>query len=309
MGFRSEPHSTITYKLATIGAGSRVKTDGPIENPLISNEKLRQIYTAMVQTRIFTNFLVKLSPQKSEFKIFLGQEACRISSLIDLKEGDFVSDSKMNPATDLILGAELQPLLRETIARLRRKTPHPSNIKDHSRALQLSPAKDPADRLTLALGTALSVKASKRNNTVVAFAQRGEINKSTWKRILTLAQKLELPVIFVVLPSETRRKKSSTPEVCGVARSVGIPGVPIDATDAVASYRVVQESMGRTRGGDGPVVIECLVYRLPEKKLDQRDPVLQMENLLLERKISNKAWIRNAVESFEKRVNSLRLSR
>jgi TPP-dependent pyruvate/acetoin dehydrogenase alpha subunit len=272
-----------------------VKEDGPTENPLISNGKLRQIYTAMVHARIFAKILATRSGNKSEFKALRGQEACHVSSLIDLKEGDLVSSSTVSPVIDLILGAELKPLLLEVKKR-------PSNAQGHKRAIQLSSVKNPEDRITLALGAALSLKAIKQGNVAVAFVQRGEVSKSAWKKALSLAHKLELPIIFVVLPGKSVKKSSSTPEICGVARSIGVPGIPVDATDAVASYRVIQESLGRTRGGDGPVVIECLAYRLSEGKLVKRDPVLQMEDVLRKRKIASKAWTKNVAASFEKRV-------
>jgi TPP-dependent pyruvate/acetoin dehydrogenase alpha subunit len=75
----------------------------------------------------------------------------------------------------------------------------------------------------------------------------------------------------------------------------GVPGIPVDAADAVALYRVAQESLGRTRAGDGPVLIECLEYRTEGKgKRAPVDPLVSMKEFLSTRQVGTEAWLKAA---------------
>jgi acetoin:2,6-dichlorophenolindophenol oxidoreductase subunit alpha len=83
----------------------------------------------------------------------------------------------------------------------------------------------------------------------------------------------------------------------------GVPGIPVDAGDAVALYRVAQESLGRTRGGDGPVLIECVAYPMDGSGGGAgSDPLGQMKEFLLGRKVCSKAWLERAGSGLRRRV-------
>ena len=65
------------------------------ENPLVNNKKLRQMYVAMVGARVLDEY-VAASKGKRKKAVQLdstrGEEACRVSTAIELIEGDLVSD-------------------------------------------------------------------------------------------------------------------------------------------------------------------------------------------------------------------------
>jgi TPP-dependent pyruvate/acetoin dehydrogenase alpha subunit len=91
--------------------------------------------------------------------------------------------------------------------------------------------------------------------------------------------------------------------LCAKTGAWGVPGIPVDAGDAVALYRVAQESMGRTRGGDGPVLIECVGYRADGRdRAAAVDPLAQMQAFLLNRKVCTKAWLDGAAENVRKQI-------
>ena len=162
---------------------------------------------------------------------------------------------------------------------------------------------DAGERLRMAMGAALSFKALGQPNVVVAYVRHGEVSKGTWRRMLGLASKLELPMIFVVLPAGKGEKKAGMGNLCAKTGAWGVPGIPVDAGDAVALYRVAQESMGRTRGGDGPVLIECVGYRADGKdRAAAVDPLAQMQAFLLNRKVCTKAWLDGAAENVRKQI-------
>jgi TPP-dependent pyruvate/acetoin dehydrogenase alpha subunit len=280
------------------------------ENPLVPNKKLRQMYGAMVDARVLDQHIARLQKRAKGLKgrrrleSIRGQEACRISTAIDLGPGDLVSDSQMGVVMDLIAGAKVDSLLKHVAAfHLDQKI---KKAKTAGTSVRLLPwIEDAGERLRLAMGAALSFKTLGRANVVVAYVRHGEIARGVWRQVLGLASKLELPVIFVVLPAVRGEKRSGMANLSAKTARWGVPGIPVDAGDAVALYRVAQESMGRTRGGDGPVLIECIECRVKGKGASV-DPLVQMAKFLLARKVCTKAWLEIAGVGLRKRIAAAR---
>ena len=268
----------------------------PQENPLVNNKKLRQMYLAMVETRILDVHIAKLQRStKTRLGSTHGQEACRVSTAIELVSGDLVSDSQVGVAMDHILGAEAGVVLKRLSSLLaREKTVAIAGTR------QLPWIEDVGDRLRLALGAALAFKSLKQENLVVAYVPRREADGGRWRRLLTLSAQLELPIIFVVLPPVAGKKKAvPIGHISAKARSCGVPGIPVDASDAVALYRVAQESIGRVRGGGGAVVIDCVV----PVQGKEPDPVKQMKSFVLGKKACTAAWMEHTGDSFRERIS------
>jgi TPP-dependent pyruvate/acetoin dehydrogenase alpha subunit len=268
----------------------------PHENPLINNKKLRQLYKAMVEARILAAHIVRLQrgvKAGRRLDSTHGQEACRVSTAIELGPSDFVSDAQQGLVMDHVLGAEVGSVLKR-IAGLGSK----GEIGTGHR--QLPWVEDVDDRLRLALGAALAFKALKQPNLVVAYVRRRDAVGGSWRRVLTLAAKLELPIIIVVLPEVKGKKKDiGAGHVIAKARACGVPGIPVDSSDAVALYRVAQESIGRVRGGGGPVVIDCVGYRTQGKVVD---PIVQMKEFLLGKKVCTSVWLAHAGDALQERL-------
>jgi TPP-dependent pyruvate/acetoin dehydrogenase alpha subunit len=267
----------------------------PYENPLVPNKKLRQMYLAMVEARILDEHVAKLQRKaKTRLDSTHGQEACRVSTAIELERGDLVSDSQQGVVMDHILEAA-------TGAMLKRLSSLMSREKTVAGTKQLPWIEDAGDRLSLAVGAALAFKSQKQTNLVVAYVPRREAGGGRWRRLLTLCAQLELPIIFVVLPAVAGKKKAvPVGHVSAKARNYGVPGIPVDASDAVALYRVAQESIGRVRGGGGAVVIDCVAYPVHGKVLD---PVEQMKSFVLGKKACTAAWMEHAGDSFRERIS------
>jgi TPP-dependent pyruvate/acetoin dehydrogenase alpha subunit len=138
---------------------------------------------------------------------------------------------------------------------------------------------------------------------VVAYARKDEVGKNAWKNVLSGASGLELPIIFVVLPGTGSVKKGDELAVVSeIAQEAGVPGMPVDACDAVALYRATQESLGRTRAGDGPVLIECVRWRIKGQRGVSEDPILHLEEFLRAKKIAAPAWLEGASRAARRRL-------
>jgi TPP-dependent pyruvate/acetoin dehydrogenase alpha subunit len=287
------------------------------ENPLVPNEKLRQMYVAMAEARVLDGHVASLQRGAkgnrrgpgldSRLDSIKGQEACRVSTAMDLGPGDLVSDSQMGVVMDLIAGAKVSSLLKRVAEFESGKIGSGKNtkgIKLGGTSGRLLPwISDVGERLRMAMGAALSFNALGRPNVVVAYVRHGEIGKGAWRTVLELAASLELPMIFVVLPAGRGEKKDGVTNLSGKTARWGVPGIPVDAGDAVALYRVAQESLGRTRSGDGPVLIECVVYPAEgARNGGPGDPLVQMKNFLLGRKVCSRAWLKNAGNGMRRRI-------
>lgn len=276
------------------------------ENPLVPNKKLRQIYTTMVEARLLDEHIAKLQRKaKARHRMYstLGQEACRVATAIELNSGDLVSDTGINATMDLIFGAALTPLLRRITEVISGTQPRTTTLAKEAIAKRHLPWIDDADdRLKLALGAAFALKTRMLNNIVVVYVRYTELPKRSWKEVLASAAGLGLPIIFVVLP-EVENKNGGSTNICVKARSAGMPGIPVDINDAVALYRVAQESIGRARGGGGPILIECISLRSAGQRRNKIDnPILHMENFMTERKICTKAWTNRIGNAFLKKL-------
>jgi TPP-dependent pyruvate/acetoin dehydrogenase alpha subunit len=281
------------------------------ENPLVPNEKLRQMYVAMVEARVLDEHVAELQKRVKNLKgpkgrrrldSIRGQEACRVSTAIDLGPGDLVSDSQAGGVMDLLAGAKVSSLLKLVAELHSGKKTKGAKLAGVSGRL-LPWIDDAGERLRMAMGAALSFKTLGRANVVVAYVGQGEVGMGVWRKVLMLAAKLELPVIFVVLPAVKGERRNGMANVSAKTARWGVPGIPVDAGDAVALYRVAQESLGRTRGGDGPVLIECVAYRAAGSGGGASDdPLVQMKEFLLGRKVCTKAWLERAGEGLRRRI-------
>lgn len=275
----------------------------PHENPLVPNKKLRKIYELMTEARALDEFVTRAAAKtKAQLKSTRGEEACRVSTAINLTAGDLISDSNEGIVMDLIAGRSVSVLLRRLDALASGERPRHSRLRQTG-AVQLTWTNDAITRLTMALGAAASIKAARQPNLVVAYAHGRDLTVPQWRRMLSSAAELELPIIFVVLPEP----RATGPNLCTLARRLGLPGFPVDAGDAVALYRVAQESIGRARGDASPVLIECIAQG---RQTTQDDPITQMQSFLLSRSIAGKAWLHRTGRAYGKQLeDGLRASR
>jgi TPP-dependent pyruvate/acetoin dehydrogenase alpha subunit len=285
------------------------------ENPLVPNKKLRQMYVAMVEARVLDEHIARLQRRRGKslkglkgrrrLESIRGQEACRVSTAIDLGPGDLVSDSQVGVVMDLLAGEKVSSLLKRVAEIHSGKKENRAKIGASGRLLPW--IDDAGERLRLAMGAALSFKTLGQANVVVAYVRRGEVARGVWRQVLGLASKLELPVIFVVLPAVKGEKRNEVADLSAKTARWGVPGIPVDVADAVALYRVAQESIGRTRGGDGPVLIECIQRRVEGKGAGlSADPVEEMAKFLLGRRVCTKAWLESAGEGLRRRIAAVK---
>ena len=99
----------------------------------------------------------------------------------------------------------------------------------------------------------------------------------------------ELPLILVVLP---RWKGAKATDLCVESRRAGVPGIAVDAADAIAVYRVAQESLVRARMGGGAALIEGVRFEIEGESAGQAaDPVETLAAYLRRRGVASQSWL------------------
>jgi acetoin:2,6-dichlorophenolindophenol oxidoreductase subunit alpha len=250
------------------------------ENPLIPNARLKQIYLAMTRARMFARAL----PARRRGGWIPGVEACVVSTSVDLGPGDLVSDA---------LDGGVVEFLRTVKAPMRG-----GPIAECGTARALPGGLGIAERLWAAIGAAATVKAAA--GVVVVYVKPGEVSPALWRKVLGYAAEQVLPVLFVMMPGDGGAKAGSA---CAIAHDCGVAAIAVDGDDAVAIYRVAQESIGRARIGGGAVVMECVPFVVGGAKGKKvHDAAAGLEGYMLQRGVVTKAWMEREARDFARRL-------
>lgn len=127
-----------------------------------------------------------------------------------------------------------------------------------------------------AAGIALAGKMEKKDFVTFVTFGEGSSNQGDFHEGANFAAVHKLPVIFmcennqyaISVPIE---KQLGNPRVSDRAIGYGMPGVSVDGNDPLAVYEVVKEAADRARRGEGPTLIETLVYRFTPHSSDDDD--------------------------------------
>jgi TPP-dependent pyruvate/acetoin dehydrogenase alpha subunit len=168
---------------------------------------------------------------------------------------------------------------------------------------QLPILDDTSDRLHLAMGAAVGAAFSRKGALAVAYVYPGDLLLPRWKSIFRLLSTHSAPLLLVALngPSTTGTSLKSG-VLSHTSTACGVPGIPVDAADPVALYRVAQESMLRARAGGGPVLMECIPFQLGGQKPLPADPIVTLQHFMLPRKVSTQEWMDSVATCFSSRL-------
>lgn len=247
---------------------------------LISDEKVLAIYASMQQCRLLAEH-VRTIPRKNcpaGARLHRGLEAMLATLTADLNEDDALSVAAEDEAAGFLKGLPLTEVLRrtETPGRNQAGALKHAGLRSHN---ILPPVQGTPAQLQVACGVALAWQAKWPGNVVAAFCNGGNATAASWKDVLTFASRHQLPLLLMV-----HEPASDPGKFESVAKSSLVHGVPlltVDGNDAVATYRVVFESLGRARQGRGPTLIAC---RTDLMSHDQPEDAIHRMELCMERK-------------------------
>jgi hypothetical protein len=267
------------------------------ENPLMPNARLREIYLAMMQARA----LARAFPARRGERNAVGLEACLVSPAVDLGPGDLVSD---------VLSGRVIEFLRSAAIAGKKKRALTAQC---GLAGRLPGSAGSVERIWAAVGAAaalqsLAARAPSKDDgatqlgVVVLYLQPGEVASATMQKSLVFAREEALPLIFVMLPPVASSTSPKPPRFSDLALRCGVPAIPTDFADAVAIYRVAQESIGHARIGGGPAVVECVRFVPAGKRIPAADAITGLEQYMLPRKVVPQAWLDREAKMFAQKM-------
>ena len=219
------------------------------ESPLIGHARMRALFRALVEVRGLAGRMKERS--------LIGLEACWVAGTIDLQEGDLASNTGGDFDACFVLhirsvgqrpGGRAAKVgeIRRTLTLLRCASPEVEGMF-HGTAYE---------RAVCAVGSAMALKADGGARVVLSLVRWGELSRREGRRLLGLMSQPGLPLVVIALPNG--RAKIDFERIGGSTiplTQLRTPVIPVDAGDAVAMYRVVQESVVRARTGGGAALI------------------------------------------------------
>ena len=196
-----------------------------------------------------------------------GTEAAVVGSLMGLLPEDTLTITHARSLPSILYPKKLAPEVLD-IAPLARKSPELSA----------------SAHMALAAGYAMERVLHHRPGLVLAYAGEAE-SLADARATLTFAATHRLPLVVVVQHNLRRMKSQSPADLSHEILGVGLPGMTVDGSDAMAVYRVTQEAMFRARHDAGPTLIECKTFptaRVPRqlRAWVQGDALAYMEQQL-----------------------------
>jgi acetoin:2,6-dichlorophenolindophenol oxidoreductase subunit alpha len=270
------------------------------------NARLRQMYSAMLRMRMLAERIGPNDGSRPRQKraSLRGLEACLVSPTVDLSPDDLIMDSLQNPALDFLRGASAEQVLRPG-RRLRSTGTH----ADCGAATSVIAPIGGQERLWAALGAASALKANSKRTAakdgavLVCYIGAADAPPAVWAKALTCISTHKLPVLFVVLPPG-KAQSTRTGHLAAVALRNHVPGMPVDQHDAVALYRVAQESIGHARIGGGGALIECVRYAAEGQRSAQADAIDGLGHYMLHRQVADPRWMAAETNSFARRIGA-----
>ncbi|MEV5028481.1 thiamine pyrophosphate-dependent dehydrogenase E1 component subunit alpha [Paenibacillus sp. LPE1-1-1.1] len=247
----------------------------------LSDEQAIDMYATMVTARKFDERMLLLQRAgKINFHVSgVGQEVAQVAAAYALdRENDYFLPYYRDYGFVLSVGMTLRDLLLSVFAKAEDPNSGGRQMPGHfgSKKLRIVTGSSPVTtQVPHAVGIALAAKM--KNNPLVSFVTFGEgsSNQGDFHEGCNFAGVHKLPVIFMC---ENNQYAISVPihkqlagTVADRAIGYGFPGYQVDGNDALEVFRVVKEARERAIAGEGPTLIEALMYRISPHSTSDND--------------------------------------
>ncbi|MBC8079409.1 MAG: thiamine pyrophosphate-dependent dehydrogenase E1 component subunit alpha [Gorillibacterium sp.] len=247
----------------------------------LSDEQAVQMYRNMIKARKFDEMALMLqrTGKITFFVSGIGQEVSQVAAAQALQaHKDYFLPYYRDYGFVLSVGMTLKDLMLSLFNREedptsggRQMVGHFSHKKHHI-VTGSSPVTTQAPH---AVGFALAAKIKKQDFVSYVTFGEGSSNQGDFHEGCNFAGVHKLPVIFLC---ENNQYAISIPvhrQVAGNiyerAKGYGFPGFRVDGNDPLEVYRVVKEARERAVNGQGPTLIEAMMYRLSPHSTSDND--------------------------------------
>ena len=251
-----------------------IRDDGtldPAHDPKLPNERVVELYSWMVRTRIIDERLVTLQRQgRIGFHIgSLGEEATILGSAAAARTQDWIFPCYREFGALLLRGMPLQSYVDNMFGNGNdpvkgRQMPDHYSGKPYQFGSVSSPI---GTQITQAVGFAWAAKMKKDELATLVYFGEGATSSNEFHNGANFAGVFKTPTVFLCRNngwaiSVPASKQSASKTFADKAIAYGIHGVRCDGNDLLAVYKTTRDAIARAARGEGATLVETLTYRL-----------------------------------------------
>lgn len=237
----------------------------------LTDEQVIDMYTFMLKARKYDERAMLLQRSgKTAFHISgIGQETAQVAAAFALeKHADYFLPYYRDYGFVLSVGMTLQDLMLSALSKSEdvnggRQMPAHFSHRKHHIVTGSSPV---ATQVPHAVGIALKFAMMKEKQVAFVSFGEGSSNQGDVHESFNFASLMKLPVIFMCENNQYAISIPVEKQVAGRivdrAAGYGFPGYRVDGNDTLAVYKLVKEARERAIRGDGPTLIEAMLYRI-----------------------------------------------
>jgi 2-oxoisovalerate dehydrogenase E1 component alpha subunit len=247
----------------------------------LKNEQAVEMYKMMMMARKFDERVMLLQRAgKINFHVSgIGQEVAQVAAAFALdRDQDYYLPYYRDYGFVLSVGMTLRDLMLSVFAKAEDPNSGGRQMPGHfgSKKLRIVTGSSPVTtQVPHAVGLALAAKMKKKQFVSFVTFGEGSSNQGDFHEGCNFAGVHKLPVILMC---ENNQYAISVPihkqlagKVADRALGYGFPGIQVDGNDALEVYRVVKEARERAVAGEGPTLIEAIMYRLSPHSTSDND--------------------------------------
>ncbi|CAM3565615.1 thiamine pyrophosphate-dependent dehydrogenase E1 component subunit alpha [Marinicrinis lubricantis] len=248
----------------------------------LTDQQVIDMYSMMLLARKYEERGLMLQRAgKINFHISgIGQEAAQVGAAFALEKGvDYILPYYRDFAFVLSMGMTVKELMLSLFAKAEDPNSGGRQMPAHfgyKRLNMLTGSSPVTTQVPHAVGVALAAKMrGERHVSYVTFGE-GSSNQGDFHEGCNFAGVHKLPVIFLCQNNQYAisvpyNKQVGAECIADRAKGYGFPGVRVDGNDPLEVYRAVKEARERALRGEGPTLIEAVVYRLSPHSTSDND--------------------------------------
>lgn len=236
----------------------------------LSGKRQRELLQQMMRIRAFDEKVDKLYAKgvmHGTAHFYVGQEACAVGTLCNLKDGDVITGTHRGHGHAIAFGLDLYRMAAELLGKEtgycggKGGSMHIADVE----AGMLGANGIVGGSMGIACGAGYTFKRRGQDNVAVCFFGDGGVQEGIFNETLNLASIWELPVLFVCennqyamsMPSDDATAGGS---IASRAAAYGMPSEAVDGMDLEAMFNLGKRFLSGRRNA-GPALIEAVTYR------------------------------------------------
>ena len=238
----------------------------------ISREQKINMYRSMIKIRKFEDKLEQIyrdGKLNGHSHTCHGEEAVAVGAIEALSEKDIIFSNHRGHGHYLARGTSPKNIMAECYGKVTGTNKGRSGsmyLVDTKRGMPVASG-IVGGNICLATGSALASKIKKDGIVTLSIFGDGATNIGFFHEALNMASVWNLPIIFLCENNQyaeaTHREQHQKIErISDRAIAYSMPGKTVDGTDVLKVYEAVKEAVGSIHRGEGPILIECVAYRL-----------------------------------------------